>query len=147
MKEFLDGAEQGAIYFSLGSNIKEKHLNKTVKTEIMKALATLPYRVLWKIDATFDSLPPHIRTSKWFRSQPGILGHPNLKLFITQGGLQSMQESVYSGKPMIGIPFFGDQYANVNRMVQLEYGVKIDKHNITETSIREAVNEVINNSK
>lgn len=58
-----------------------------------------------------------------------------------------MQESVYFGKPMIGIPFFGDQYANVNRMVHLEYGVKIDKHNITETSIREAVNEVINHSK
>lgn len=56
-----------------------------------------------------------------------------------------MQESIYVNKPMIGIPFFGDQHMNVKRMVTLGYGVKISKHNITKESVSEAILEVITN--
>ncbi|XP_066151121.1 UDP-glycosyltransferase UGT5-like [Euwallacea fornicatus] len=145
VKDFLDDASEGAIYFSLGSNIKGKHLNSSMKNTIINAFSKMPYKVLWKIDDTFEKLPPNILTSKWFSSQLEILRHSNVKLFITQGGLQSMQESIYANKPMIGIPYFGDQFGNVNRMVALEYGLKILKQNITEESIREAVTEIMTN--
>ncbi|XP_050312231.1 UDP-glucosyltransferase 2-like [Anthonomus grandis grandis] len=147
VREFLNEATEGAIYFSLGSNIKGRHLNDSVKEALMGAFSKLPYRVIWKIDHKFKVLPPNVIVRKWFASQEAILDHPNVKLFITQGGLQSMQEAVYFAKPMIGIPFFGDQHMNVRRMVQLGYGVKLDKDNITQLSITEAVEEVLNNPR
>ncbi|XP_066260199.1 uncharacterized protein [Euwallacea similis] len=147
IQDFLDSANSGAIYFSLGSNIKARHMNLTIKRSIIKAFSTMPYKVLWKIEDDFENLPSNVFTSKWFTSQPDILHHSNIKLFITQGGLQSMQESLHANKPMIGIPFFGDQFGNINRMVQLGYGLKINKYNITEHSIRETVTEIMSNPK
>ncbi|CAG9761805.1 unnamed protein product [Ceutorhynchus assimilis] len=143
LQDFLDDAKEGAIYFSLGSNIKGKNLNDTVKKSLLEAFTSMPYKVLWKIDHKFDKVPKHVRIQKWFSAQHDILRHPNIKVFITQGGLQSMQESVHAGKPMIGIPFFGDQHMNVKRMVQLGYGLKVHKHNITKQSIQEAVEEIM----
>lgn len=166
IQSFLDEAVQGAIYFSLGTNVKGRYLNPSAKAELLKAFTSSPYRVLWKTDEHFEGLPPNIKAQKWFSSQPDILrrfwfrrrklagkycsyfsDHPNIKLFITQGGLQSMQESLSAFKPMIGISVFGDQHANVNSMVQLGFGLKVHKNNITEESIREAVQEVIINTK
>ncbi|ENN71002.1 hypothetical protein YQE_12402, partial [Dendroctonus ponderosae] len=147
IQRFLDEAEEGAIYFSLGTNVKSRYLNASAKSELLKAFTGLPYRVLWKTDEQFDDLPANIKAQKWFSSQPDILLHPNIKLFITQGGLQSMQESLNANKPMIGISFFGDQHSNVDRMVQLGFGLKVHKHNITEETVREAIGEVISNFK
>lgn len=51
--------------------------------------------------------------------------HPNVKVFITQGGLQSFQEAVHYAVPTIGIPYYWDQSANVAKMVDAKIGVKL----------------------
>lgn len=76
-----------------------------------------------------------------------FLGHPNIKLFITQGGLQSMEEAIYSNVPMLGIPFFADQFSNVRRLVYKGIGLSLDYKTMTKEDIREAALEVINNPK
>lgn len=42
-----------------------------------------------------------------------------------QGGLQSFQETVHYGIPLVGIPWFGDQEVNVNKIVDAEIGVQL----------------------
>ncbi|XP_024868809.1 uncharacterized protein LOC112452703 [Temnothorax curvispinosus] len=63
---FLDGAKNGAIVISLGTNMKWKHLNlNTVKTVIL-ALSKLKQRVLWKLDikVAFE-IPENVMVIKW----------------------------------------------------------------------------------
>lgn len=79
------------------------------KNAIISALKSVKQRIIWKWDD--DSLqlnPDKFLISKWF-PQDDILAHPNVKLFITHGGLLSCTESIIRGKPVVGIPIFGDQ--------------------------------------
>lgn len=76
-----------------------------------------------------------------------FLEHPNIKLFITQGGLQSMEEAIYSHVPMVGIPFFVDQPINVKIMVTKGLGLSLNHETMDKESFKETVLEVINNPR
>jgi len=71
--------------------------------------------------------------------------HPNVRLFITHGGLHSLEETVYHAKPVVAIPFFGDQHLNMKLVEKKGYGKLVDFHKITEESFRNAINEVLSN--
>jgi len=71
--------------------------------------------------------------------------HPNVKLFITHGGLHSIEEAVYNEKPVIGIPFFADQLSNMRLVEKIGYGKLITFDKLTEESFGNAVEEVISN--
>lgn len=66
---------------------------------------------------------------------------------IIHGGLASTIEAVYFGKPLIGIPFFGDQYQNIRSVVERGGGVQLDMDRLSESSISAAVNEITTNPK
>lgn len=55
--------------------------------KIFNVLGKLPYTVLWKYetDNLPANLPKNFIVSKWFPQQD-VLGHPKVKLFMTQGG-------------------------------------------------------------
>jgi glucuronosyltransferase len=71
------------------------------------------------------------------------LDHKKIKLFITQGGHQSMEEGIHCGVPMLVIPFLGDQYANGNRLEKLKVGNQLELLEMTEDSLREAILETL----
>ena len=64
---------------------------------------------------------------------------------MTHGGLLGTQESIYFGVPLIGIPLFGDQHLNINTYVKRNIAVKVLLNDITEKSLSNALNEMINN--
>lgn len=41
------------------------------------------------------------------------LAHPNVKLFISHGGALGLNEAVYEGVPVLGIPMYADQITNL----------------------------------
>jgi glucuronosyltransferase len=73
--------------------------------------------------------------------------HPNVRLFITHGGLLSMLEAVCRGVPLIGIPIYADQFLNIGRAVSSGYGIRIDFNNITSDSLTWAIQEIIESPK
>lgn len=70
-----------------------------------------------------------------------------MKLFITQGGLQSLQEAVYNFKPIVGVPFFGDQLSNVEIAVNKGYGVKIARNELNKETLLAAIKHVMSNKR
>lgn len=134
------------IYFSLGSTVKGNFLNDGSKKAIMNAFAQLPNKVLINIDLENINVPRNVRVEKWLPQQD-ILRHRNIKLFVTQDGLQSVQEAVTNGVPMVGIPFFGDQYNNIFKSIKKGFAVMVDKGNITTESVKEALLGGVEQSK
>ena len=76
-----------------------------------------------------------------------LLAHPNVKVFITHGGLLSTTEAISRGVPVLGIPVFADQKTNMKQAVTLGYGVSLELGNITISSFSWALDEILNNPK
>lgn len=118
-----------------------------LKRGILNAFAKLKQNVLWKFeDDSLTDIPKNVKISKWL-PQSDILAHPNVKLFITHGGLLSTTESVYRGVPMVGIPIFGDQPINMKYCEMAGYAISVDYDTLSEESFYNAITEVINNPK
>lgn len=147
IQAFIDEAEHGVVYFSLGGNLNPSAMPVEKQEAIIKALSKLKERVLWKWDdenAKVDQ--KKFLVKKWF-PQDDILAHPNIRLFITHGGLLGGTEAIYYGKPLVTIPIFGDQKLNAARSVDSGYGVRVDYNNLTESSLSWGLHEVLNNKK
>ncbi|KAH8249256.1 hypothetical protein KR032_007659, partial [Drosophila birchii] len=147
LKQFLDGATHGAIYFSLGSRMSSAELSPEKLKIFLKVFGSLKQRILWKFeDETLPDLPSNVRLQKWL-PQNDILAHPNVKVFINHGGLFGTQEALYHGVPMLGMPVHADQYSNVNQGKQVGYGLALDLRTFTEEELRQALKELLENPK
>ncbi|KAF2881573.1 hypothetical protein ILUMI_24608, partial [Ignelater luminosus] len=147
LKEFMDSSKDGVIFFSLGSNLRSSDLPNDKLEAILNCFKKLSIKVLWKFENDgMPNLPPNVKISKWL-PQKDILAHPNLKLFITHGGLLSTTEAVYHGVPMVGMPVYGDQRTNIADSVINGYAVQVSFFELTEKTLTEAINEVLNNPK
>ncbi|XP_055531724.1 UDP-glycosyltransferase UGT5-like [Wyeomyia smithii] len=144
LKTYLDEATEGVVYFCMGSNIKSKDLPPVKRDAFLKAFGKLKQRVLWKFeDENLPNKPGNVKISPWV-PQSDLLAHPNVKLFITHGGNLGTTESLYHGKPMVGIPIFGDQMMNIEKSVRAGYALRLDLDDISEETVGRAVNKVLN---
>ncbi|ODN03640.1 UDP-glucuronosyltransferase 2B14 [Orchesella cincta] len=113
LETFLSDAKDGFILFSLGSIVRAKNMPEEMRKTFLRVFAKIKQKVIWKWETeSMPDTPPNVKISKWLPQQD-ILGHPNIKLFMTHGGLLSVQEAVYHGVPLLGLPVFGDQDINV----------------------------------
>lgn len=76
-----------------------------------------------------------------------VSAHPNCILFITQGGVLSVTEAAYYGVPIVGIPVFGDQFANIRRTVENGFAKRIHLSARMAEDIRNAIGEMLRNSR
>lgn len=143
LEDILDRSTQGVIYMSFGSNVKSKDLStKTIKI-FLNVFQKLPFQVLLKFE---EELPTNcsqnVRISKWF-PQSDLLAHQNVKLFITQGGLNSIEEAIDREIPIITIPFMFDQFKNALKAQEEGFGLRLDVDDLTEEKLNQAIAEIM----
>lgn len=73
IKKFIDGADRGLIYFSLGSTFSGATMPDYMRDAFIQAFRKIPQRVLWKIDMLPADLPPNVMTAGWVQ-QIDVLG-------------------------------------------------------------------------
>lgn len=74
IQKFLDDATEGAVYFSMGSNLRSDLMSEDKVQEILAAFAKLPQRILWKWESNdLPNLSKNVKVAKWMPQQD-ILG-------------------------------------------------------------------------
>ncbi|CAL7945083.1 unnamed protein product [Xylocopa violacea] len=145
LSEFLGNATDGFIYMSLGCHMKSSFLPPSTVRAIYNVFSRLPYKVLWKYE--IDDIPKrngNILISDWLPQQ-SVLAHPNIKLFVFQGGQQSMEEVIHYSVPIVGIPFIFEQPYHVRKLESLGVGRFLNHKDINEEIFYEAIHDVLSN--
>lgn len=70
MQSFVDGAEQGFIIFTLGSNSRVSSMPVHIQQAFIQVFSRLPQRVLWKWEKSSQlKLPPNVKMVEWLPQQ------------------------------------------------------------------------------
>ncbi|KAH8343683.1 hypothetical protein KR059_004434, partial [Drosophila kikkawai] len=143
LQQFINGAEHGVIYFALGVELPATALTEERRRMLLESLELMPQRVIWK----FEGEPPcavadNIYLAKLLPQQ-AILAHPNVKLFISHGGMLSIIEAAYYGKPVLGMPLFFDQFRNLDVLLEEGAALQVNIDSVTGKELKEAVNRLI----
>lgn len=149
LNDFIKSGKKGAILMALGTNIRSDQLGHDAISNILEAFRHLPdYNFLWKFEThkILKDMPSNVMVRHWL-PQNDILAHPQIKAFITHGGLLSTHEAVWHGVPMVTIPFISDQHRNSFKLVQSGIALKVDFHSFNSEKLRKAIVEVLHNPK
>ncbi|CAG03163.1 unnamed protein product [Tetraodon nigroviridis] len=142
LEEFAQSSgEHGLIIMSLGTFIAE--LPPDLADEIAAAFAKLPQKVIWRYKgAKPATLGNNTLLVDWM-PQNDLLGHPKTKLFVAHGGTNGVQEAIYHGVPVIGLPLIFDQPDNVRRLEVRGAGKVLDFFTLTEEIFSQGIQEVL----
>ncbi|XP_058054052.1 UDP-glycosyltransferase UGT5-like [Anopheles bellator] len=143
LEEYIESAPHGVIYFSMGSMLKGRNFPQAKRDAFVDAFRQLQENVIWKYEnESLPNRPSNVLIRSWM-PQNDILAHPKVKLFITHGGLLGSTEALHHGKPMVGVPIYGDQELNLARAERAGYGVKLDYETLSVDTILAAVRKVL----
>nr|XP_060635009.1 2-hydroxyacylsphingosine 1-beta-galactosyltransferase [Anolis sagrei ordinatus] len=143
LQKWVDGAhENGFVLVSFGAGVK--YLSEDIAKTLAHALERLPQRVIWRFSGNKPrNLGNNTKLIEWL-PQNDLLGHSNIKAFLSHGGLNSIFETMYHGVPVVGIPLFGDHYDTMTRVQAKGMGILLNWKTLTEDELYKALVKVIN---
>ena len=141
LQTILDSHEEGVVFLSFGSSIRPSQMSQSQMSVFLETFAQLNYTVIWKWDGEeMAGLPSNVILQSWLPQQD-LLAHPNLKVFVTHGGLLSLQESLFHSTPLVGIPLGNDQKPNMMRAERRGYAVMLDWTDLNTVDLLAAINK------
>ncbi|XP_013061107.2 2-hydroxyacylsphingosine 1-beta-galactosyltransferase-like isoform X1 [Biomphalaria glabrata] len=140
-KSFVDTAENGVVVVSFGTYIID--LPNSVFDKLLTAFQRLNLKVVWRVNATSPD-PEKILTSQWI-PQNDLLGHPNVKAFVSHCGQSSQYEALFHGVPTLCVPIFMDQAYNAERARSKGFGKTIDLKIVSDEDIFFHIQEIVSN--
>lgn len=143
LETYINESEHGVIFMSMGTMLQGTSFPKDKKQNFQKAFSKIPQRVIWKYEnETMDGKPKNVKITKW-APQRDILCHPNVKAFISHGGLLGTLEAIYCGVPIIIIPHFADQFNNAEILKINGNGIPMYMSEATEEIISKNLRKIL----
>lgn len=116
--------DKKVIYISLGTVLNQ---NKEFYRNCIKAFTHSDYQIVMSVGektdiASLGSLPANFTVKRWV-DQIAVLRRADV--FITHAGMNSVNESLYYGVPMILFPMHSEQRLVADRVEELGAGIKL----------------------
>ncbi|XP_036000201.1 UDP-glucuronosyltransferase 2B31 isoform X2 [Fundulus heteroclitus] len=142
LEDFVQSSgEHGVIVMTLGTLVEQ--LPEDLAEDIAAAFAELPQKVIWRHKGKKPStLGNNTLILDWL-PQKDLLGHPKTKVFVAHGGTNGMQEAIYHGVPLVGLPLMFDQQDNFFRMASRGVAKVVDIVKVNKEIFLEALKEVL----
>uniref|UniRef100_A0A8C5FG12 UDP-glucuronosyltransferase n=1 Tax=Gadus morhua TaxID=8049 RepID=A0A8C5FG12_GADMO len=142
LEEFVQSAgEHGVIIMTLGTLVNA--LPDDIAEEIASVFARMPQKVIWRnIGKRPSTLGNNTLIVDWM-PQKDLLGHPQTKVFVAHGGTNGVQEAIYYGVPVLGIPLFFDQYDNLLRLQERGAGKILKLAEVNGRTFEQGLGEVL----
>uniref|UniRef100_A0A665VM11 UDP-glucuronosyltransferase n=1 Tax=Echeneis naucrates TaxID=173247 RepID=A0A665VM11_ECHNA len=142
LEQFVQSAgEHGVIIMTLGTLVNA--LPAEVAEEIASVFAKMPQKVIWRHKGERPSTLGNNTLIVDWMPQKDLLGHPQTKVFVAHGGTNGVQEAIYHGVPVLGIPLFFDQYDNLLRLQERGAGKIILLADVNSQTFEQALKEVL----
>lgn len=89
---------------------------------------------------------PNVYLTTW-APQSSIIAHPNMKLFISHGGYNSLLEGARFGIPMLLVPLANDGYGNSRLIERNKWGMYFEKTKLlhSHVELQSAIQEMLEN--
>ncbi|MFE2052012.1 macrolide family glycosyltransferase [Streptomyces sp. NPDC059459] len=94
--------------------------------------------------AALGALPVNVLAR---RSVPQLEVLDRAALFVTHGGMNSVNEAMFAGVPLLVVPQGADQPMVARRVVELGAGLSIRTENVTEDSVRAVARRLLEDSR
>ena len=146
LQEFLDNSTQGVVLVSFGSTLSPSAMPESKKQIFIETFRELNIPIIWKWDSEIENLPENVKIFNWLPQQD-LLAHPNLKVFVTHGGLLSVMEALYHKTVIVGIPFVNDQKPNLRRAEKNGYAKMLEWNSLTKEDLSKAIKDAISDKK
>lgn len=131
------------VYISLGSIISNRGFCK----KCIRAFGSKPISVILNTGKvplkSLGKIPNNIYAYSYV-PQVEVLQHADV--FLTHCGMNSVNEAISNGVPMVAMPFINDQILNAQRITQLEIGKRVPSFLCRGEKVYKAVQEVIHNN-
>lgn len=73
--------------------------------------------------------------------------HPNVRLFISHGGMSGIYEAIDASVPVLGFPGYIDQLRNIDNLVHNGMAISMDLLSLTKHKLSSSISELINMKK
>ncbi|XP_017283354.1 UDP-glucuronosyltransferase 2A2-like [Kryptolebias marmoratus] len=142
LEDFVQSSgEHGVIVMTMGTLVEK--LPEDVTEDIAAAFAELPQKVIWRHKGKKPStLGNNTLILDWL-PQNDLLGHPKTRVFVAHGGTNGVQEAIYHGVPLVGLPLLFDQQDNFFRMASRGVAKVLDYGTVNKDIFLEALKEVL----
>ena len=136
---------KGVIYIAFGTLAS---MEEWQAKALVAGLEKSKLKVLWSLPKKqqhiISNLPSSFRIED-FVPQQAVLSHPNVRVFVSHCGMNSLNEALYWAKPILALPFFGDQHYNAARIVDIGVGLKLNKQKFDSDDVTEKINILLTN--
>lgn len=138
-----DEMKHPVLYISLGSIISDRSFYKKCLRIFGNKNVSVILNTGKVKPESLGKIPPNIYAYS-FVPQVEVLQHADV--FLTHCGMNSVNEAICAGVPMIAMPFVNDQIENARQIERLKIGKRICAFPTQQKEIANAVEELLNNT-
>ncbi len=135
---------ESLIFVSMGTLF---NLEPELYGQIFGVLKQMPYRVVGSVPSEIPRSALGEIPDNWILKPhvPQLQILPRSILFISRGGMNSVNEALYFGKPLLIIPYLLEQAIVARRVADLGAGLALSPGEVTPQKLREAINQLLFN--